>query len=521
MARKYQWVTLLFTSMFVTSVSSATSKCVQEKIQQQNCPECQISTASDPMLNGLPDELAHLNVDVPEGIVTDFHAGKASTSTLMLAPFRAAASVAPLTIDIDPTERHQTIWGYGAALTDACVADLQLLSPAQQAQLMLKIFDPNKGAGFNYIRVPVGSNDFALSDYTFDDTPGNQPDPDLKHFDFSHEAQTIAILRQAMQINPDVRFMASPWSAPAWMKSTGKLDGGTLLPQYYEAYSAYLVKTLEGFQRAGIPIDTLSVLNEPLIGTAATHWGFPQMYISQQEMEKLISGYLAPLMQQEQSAGRLKTKLLLHDHNWNNAKYIGTLLDDKTIAAETAGVAFHCYRGTPNDMYAAMASHPDVPMFNTECTAMLSSGEKSGDFQWWLQNESLDVTRHGVVGSMGWNLCLDDKGGPSNPGGCVGCRGMLTIHKDRSVTFNEEFNALAQVSRYVRRGAVRIGSTDLSQNGIANAAFQNADGSIALVMRNERSFPITLTVREEDCRTTTVTLPASGAVSLIWNQKHS
>lgn len=422
-----------------------------------------------------------------------------------------------LTIEVDAEERHQTMWGYGAALTDGCIANLDRLTAPERSKLLDEIFDQDQGAGFNYLRVPIGANDFSSSEYTFDDRPANAPDPDLEHFDFSREAEAISYLKAVKRINPELQLMASPWSAPAWMKSTGVLDGGVLLPEYYASYAAYLVKALEAFAAAGVPIDNFSALNEPLIGSAATHWGYPQMYMSETEMDKFLTGYLDPLLDRERQAGRLSVKLLLHDHNWNNASYVGGLLDDPTIASETAGVAFHCYRGTPADMFSAMASHPGVPIFNTECTNMLAAGENNGDFEWWLANESLDVTRGGAVGALGWNLCLDDHGGPQNPGGCAGCRGMVTIHQDHSVTFNEEFEALAQVSRFVRRGAVRIGSTDSSVQGVVNSAFENPDGQIALIMRNSESAPLSVQVNDRDHGfSTQVLLPAGGAAGLVW-----
>ncbi len=503
--------------IFLASDGNAASSCGQAHINDQNCPTCQLPAQSESPLKSLQANLPSLSTGAVQATVTEFIQNVPTVGVLSVPPFRPSNSITPLVIDVDPKELHQKMWGYGAALTDSCVTTLNRMSPPQRGKLMLKIFDRKHGAGFNYLRVPAGANDFSPSEYTFDDTPGNQPDPSLSHFDFSKEAPTLKLLKEAKKINPEMQFMMSPWSAPAWMKSTSKLDGGVLLPQYYEVYSAYLIKTLEAFQKNGVPIDTMSVLNEPLIGTAATHWGFEQMYISQAEMGKLISGYLAPMMEAEQKAGRLKTRLLLHDHNWNNATYVGKLLDDKTIASQTAGVAFHCYYGNPNDMYKAMASHPDVPMFNTECSGTSDgSAVNSSSFQWWMKNEALNVTRRGVVGTVGWNLCLDNHDGPHNPGGCKDCRGLISVDEKNNAVFNSEFDALAQMSRYVRRDAVRIGTNDLSDSGIANAAFKNPDGSTALVISNDQKASVSLTVRNANCETTTVTVPANGAISLVW-----
>lgn len=411
------------------------------------------------------------------------------------------------------------MWGYGGALTESCVMNLNRLAPDSRNQLLREIFSVDGGAGFSYLRIPLGGNDFTTNDFSLDDTADNQPDPDLKHFDFSREAELIPYMRLAKQLNPEMRFIASPWSPPAWMKIPARLDGGTLNPDYFDAYAKYLLRALEEFDKNGVPIEEVSIQNEPLIKGAITGWGYPQMYMSPADMTVFLRDHFVPLLEEERKAGKLKTRIFLHDHNWDVGQYVGALLDDKTIRAATDGVAFHCYGGTPQQMAADMVSHPDVPTFNTECASIIPQGETSADFQWWLRNMTLDPTRLGLVGATGWNLCLDDHGGPHNTGGCQNCRGLVTIDQQGKFTFNTEYDAIAQISRYVRRGAVRVGSTDLSAHGIGNAAFRNPDGSVVVVVRNENGTDVTVGVHASDCEQTTISIPAGGAVSILWRSK--
>ncbi|MDR3607355.1 MAG: glycoside hydrolase family 30 beta sandwich domain-containing protein [Oligoflexia bacterium] len=507
--------------MFGSSLGTAraASKCEQKHIVEQNCPDCGLSSGE--AVTG--DSAQALDLMLPtlksatEGFATQFKNGAGVVNYFKAPDFSASKPVTPLVIDIDPKERHQQMWGFGGAMTEACMLNLKRLSPASEDAFMHQVFDPNRGAGFNYLRVPLSANDFSSSDFSLDDTPGNQPDPDLRHFDFSRETELIPYLLQAKKINPELHLMATPWTAPAWMKKPPQLRGGDLNPAYYDAYARYLIRILEEFQRNGVQIDEMSVVNEPLIGWKEFGY-YPQMDLDPAGMTVFLRDHFVPLLQKEQKAGKLHTQLLLHDHNWDNAQYVGAMLDDKTIRSVTGGVAFHCYNGTPSTMFSSMASHPDVPIFNTECTGQLKPFQGGADMQWWLKNESLDVVRAGAVGAMGWNLCLDQNGGPRNFGGCRNCRGMVTIDQKQNFTFNEEFDAIAQMSRYVRYGAVRIGSTDSSSQGVSNVAFQNPDGSFVLVMSNRTGAPVTLTVRNDDCETTQVSIPANGAVSLHWGK---
>lgn len=451
-------------------------------------------------------------------IVTDFNGVNIQSRTESLPDLTPQNGATGLVIDIDPTERHQPVWGFGANATESCVTNVNRLSDERRDEFMQRVFDPTAGAGFSYLRLPLGGNDYTLSDFSLDDTPNNQPDPELRKFNFDRMKSQVAFVLAAKRINPDLQLMISPWSAPAWMKDTGKLRGGILLKKYFDAYARYLVKALEEYKKYGVDIDQLTVLNEPLILGSRRSWGCPQMYMSVEDQREFIANHLAPLLQDARKRG-INTQVLLHDHNWDDAtETVNTLLNDPKARAVTGGVAFHCYTGTHTDAVKTMAPYPDVPRLNTECTSRLDGEKGPSGFHWWMYQESVDAIRDGFNGSIGWNLCLDEKGGPKNDHGCRGCRGMVTIHqKDKGrLEFNEEFYGLAQTSSVVKKGAVRIGSTDLPGSGLYNVAFQNSDGSIALVVRNDKAAPATVTIRNSDCEGLTYEIPAKGAVSFVW-----
>ncbi|WP_223165861.1 glycoside hydrolase family 30 protein [Lentzea indica] len=181
--------------------------------------------------------------------------------------FGTAPSTQP-TIVVDPGRGYQSVDGFGASITDSSAEVLTGLSPAVRADTMRKLFDPVRGIGVSFLRQPVGSSDFtaAQEHYTYDDVPAGQTDFPLRHFSVQHdEAKILPLLREAKRLNPRLKVMATPWSPPAWMKTGNSLVGGQLKddPKIYDAYARYLVKFVQAYTAAGVPIDFLSVQNEP------------------------------------------------------------------------------------------------------------------------------------------------------------------------------------------------------------------------------------------------------------------
>lgn len=425
----------------------------------------------------------------------------------------------PATIDIElfPQQKFQEIYGFGASVTDSCLELLDGLPPKKRQEFMTKVFDPKKGAGFSYLRIPIGGNDFSSGDYTLNDTPGNKPDPQLKHFKTDRLKKLLDFVKEAKRYNPNIQVMASPWTPPAWMKNTQKVRGGELDSKYFKAYADYLDKAVDAFKSQGVPVRHLTILNEPVIGDAKENWGFPQAYMKPEDQSKFIKQYLAPKLLADKKS---KTKILLHDHNYDDVGPLDDFVNDKKAQAVVEGVAYHCYSGDFNSLKRSLSQQPaGLSAFQSECSGTLGV-PVTDNFQFWLRNQTVDAIREGTSGALGWNLCLDQNGGPRN-NGCQGCRGMVTVDKSGKspkFEYNSEFQGVAQVSRYVQPGARRIGSSDSSAKGLVNVAFENPDGSHALVVRNATDHAKTFQVRLDECTVETRTVPANGAISLQWSK---
>lgn len=418
-------------------------------------------------------------------------------------------------IHIDPNIKHQKMWGFGAAITDSCLANMDRLSSDQRKNLMTKMFDPEKGAGLNILRLPIGSNDFALSGYSLDDTPGNKPDPKLKNFNPDHLQPLIQFANEAKKYNPHLEVMITPWSPPAWMKDTKSLNGGQLQKKYFGAYADYLIKSIRVLQAHGVAVKQMSILNEPLIWDAHEKWGYAQSFMNEKDQLKFIQKFLIPRLEKMPSPPHV----LLHDHNWGNGKLTLAMTKNEKLNPLISGVAYHCYGGDLSNLQASLQQqNRSLASINTECSSTQTDDNNKGTFQWWMKTQSVDAVRSGTSGALGWNLCLDENGGPHLKAGCENCRGLATIHSGDNPQFqlNAEFHALAQTSHYVQPGAFRIESSDPQVRGLQNVAFENPDGSKVLVIRNSSDQAQTVSTQMNGCEMGSTSIPAGGAVTLKW-----
>src|SRR4051794_31585919 len=169
------------------------------------------------------------------------------------------------TITIDTSKHFQKMHGFGAAITDASAQVLSELPDDKRKAIMAELFGrADGGLGLSFTRLTVGASDFSSSDYSYDDSPANAPDPQLHHFSIDPAKKyVLPRVREALAINPDLLVMISPWSAPAWMKTSKSLITGQLVPRYYPAFANYLARTVEAFGREGVPVSMVTIQNEP------------------------------------------------------------------------------------------------------------------------------------------------------------------------------------------------------------------------------------------------------------------
>jgi len=387
-------------------------------------------------------------------------------------------AVLPLVIDVDENTRYQEMVGFGAAVTDATITVIdKRLPPKKRNELMKELFGPAPGIGLSFVRVPIGASDFSASHYSLDDRPPGETDYTLTHFalDANH-TQLTPFLHAARAINPQLRVVASPWSAPGWMKDSGNLVTGKLRPEAYDVFAAYLLRYADASAKAGVPIYALTVQNEP--GFEPTD--YPGMLFDPPTRARFIAEFLGPRLALEKHA----PLILDWDHNWDKPEAPLEVLADPKAARYISGVAWHCYYGEVQAQQEVHAAFPDKDAYVTECSGGGWSPRWSEALKQFVGHLMIGSTRGWAKGVILWNLALDERHGP-HAGGCKNCRGVITVDSATGhVTRNVEYYSLAHLSRFVRPGARRIESSN-DIEGLQTVAFRNADdGSTVLLVLN-------------------------------------
>lgn len=404
----------------------------------------------------------------------------------------APGSGSQLAIQIDDTTRYQRLEGVGATFNDS---DAYLvwnkLTQAQRDALMADLFSPD-GIHLSFLRQPIGGTDLALSSYTYDDVAPGTTDPQLTQFSIAHDqAYIIPTIKAALAVNPNIKVLALPWSPPAWMKTNGDLNGGTLNTANFPALATYFTKFIQAYEANGIPINYVAVQNEPL----NVNSGYPTMFMNSGDEGQFISQYLGPALHrlkpqnehwnfvgQNTDPSDATPGILGYEHNWDDPKYAEDLAENPAVRPYLAGVSFHCYAGNAPDAQNAVHDlDGGIPVFFTECTG----GSFAPDFATNLRNDTegqvIDVLRNWGKTVTFWNLALDENNGPTVEHGCTICRGVVTIDTSTTpavVTRNVEYYVLGHLAKYVQAGAYRVASNSFGRGSIEDVAFRIRTGRL-------------------------------------------
>jgi glucosylceramidase len=413
------------------------------------------------------------------------------------------------TIDVNEGQQFQQMDGFGAAVTDSSAWLMYTrMSTGQRNELMKRLFDPVNGIGISFVRIPMGASDFSVNGpYSYDDLPPGQTDPTLSKFSINHDmAYIIPILKQALALNPSLKFMANPWSPPAWMKTNGSMFGtsnghiGTLIPSDYGPLAQYFVKFIQAYQAQGIPIYAITPQNEP--GYAPDN--YPGMFFSAGDESNFIKNYLSPAL----NAANLHPRIIPYDHNWDDPNYAKTLLSDPVTNSDIAGISWHCYAGSPTVMSTIHTLYPTKDVYETECAtgASVTPIDTIDLLMQSVQNWAKTVEL--------WNIALDANHGPHN-GGCPDCLGVVTANPDTgNGIYSHDYYLIGQFSKFVVPGAYHIGANTLGR--LTDVAFKNPDGSKVVVAYNNDFHSRTLKVRWNGSQSFTYTLPVGAVVTFKW-----
>lgn len=418
-------------------------------------------------------------------------------------------------VTVNDSMTSQTVTaGFGAAFTDSSaylLANLKAANPTDYSTVMNDLFSTSNGIGLNFWRVPMGASDFtaASSDWTDDDTQGPASDPTQYFALTSYDTgRIIPTIQDALAINPNLKIVASPWSAPAWMKNTDSLicsvhgQSGALLSQYDSAWADYFVKWIEAYQAQGVPIWGITPQNEP--GYCPN--SYPGMIWAESDEAAWVHNYLAP----DLSANGLNTVILGYDHNWDNPSFPQALLAGST-AGDYSGIAWHCYNtdSYPAEMTWLRNQYPSYDAYETECS---SDTTPTNIINYSSAEIALLSTQNWAKGVIYWNPVLDPNNGP-NLGGCTSCVPLITVPDDgSSYTLDNNYFQIGQISEFVPVGSTHIWSTT-DANGIVTSAFKVPSGNEVLVATNRNSSATTFEVTWNGQGSFSYTLPSRATVT--------
>ncbi len=383
-------------------------------------------------------------------------------------------SYAPQTlIEIDANTTYQEIYGFGFALTGGSAYHIARMSAGERRSLLNELFGTGEGEiGMSYIRVSLGASDLDPAPFSYNDLAAGQTDVNQDNFSINPDRQyLIPVLKEILAINPDINIMASPWSAPVWMKDNNSTIGGSLQPQYYDSYAEYFVKYVKAMEAEGITITSVTPQNEPLHGG-----NNPSMVMTASAQADFVGQSLGPAFE----ANDIDTKIIVYDHNADNIDYPMQVMANAQAGPYTAGSAFHLYGGSIWDLSQVHTNFPDKELYFTE-QWYSGNGTFNGDLQWHTREIVIGSTRNWCNAVIEWNLASDPNWDPHTDGGCTLCKGAVTIDQN-AVIRNAGYYVIAHASKFVRPGSERIASN--YENVIPNVAFRTPDDKIVLLAMN-------------------------------------
>ncbi|WP_298151680.1 glycoside hydrolase family 30 protein [Flavobacterium sp.] len=418
-----------------------------------------------------------------------------------------------ISIFVEPKKSFQTFMGIGGAITDASAEVFAKLSAAKQQEFLNAYYTMDKGIGYSLMRTTIHSSDFSSGSYTYI----QEGDKDLKTFSIEHDRQfRIPLIKKAIQAaGGKLLLYASPWSPPAFMKSNKTmLKGGTLLPEYNQAWANYYTKFIKAYEKEGMPIWGITVQNEPM----ATQTWESCIFTAEAERD-FLKNFLGPTMAKE---GLGSKKIVVWDHNRDLMNQRANVIFSDPAAAKYAwGMGFHWYEtwagGTP--MYDNVQKvHEAYPTKNLLFTEGCVEKFDPSKYQVWANGERYGASmindfNNGTVGWTDWNILLDQTGGPNHVSNFC----LAPIHADTTtgeLIYTPSYYYIGHFSKFIRPDAKRI-STVASRSQLLSTSFLNTDGKMVTVVMNQSNaaVPYNLVISNKKA---TMEIPAHAIQTLVY-----
>ena len=418
-----------------------------------------------------------------------------------------------VSVFVNPNKSFQTLLGIGGAITDASAEVFAKLTPEKQQEFLMAYYDKERGIGYSLCRTPIHSCDFSTGSYTYID----EGDKELKTFSIEHDqAFKIPLIKKATEAaGGSLLLYASPWSPPAFMKDNNNmLQGGKLLPEYFDAWALYFAKFIKAYEAEGMPIWGITVQNEPM---AVQRWE-SCIYTAEEERD-FLKNHLGPTLERE---GLGDKKIVVWDHNRDLINHrANTIFEDPEASKYAWGIGFHWYEtwagGEP--MFSNLGNiNESFPTKNLLFTEGCQEGFREDRYQYWPHAERygrsiINDFNNGTVGWTDWNILLDQKGGPNHVGNFC----FAPIHGDTEsggLIYTPTYYYIGHFSKFIRPGAKRI-STVSSRSHLLSTSFVNEDKSMVNVVMNQSDEAIDYKLYVAEAQAISLSIPPHAIQTIV------
>jgi len=445
-----------------------------------------------------------------------------------------------LEIRIDPSKEYQIYYGFGASFTESSAWNLASIPKEKRKEVLTRLFDPINGAGFSLTRTHINSSDYSNNHYTYVD----DGDEDLSSFSIYQDKRgftgnenkqvqgvkledasydLIPMIKEAQRISgADFKIIASPWSPPSWMKEgeTSTMTNGSILPKYYSVWAKYLSKYVSAYQEEGIELWGITPQNEPLHFHDA-RWdsnGF-----TPEQGRVFLRDYLGPQLVADGHVNiedlESGLKILIYDHNKSTMlDYVRPTFNDPEASKYAWGTAFHWYANSELDEHnwfdkqldTLRSTWPSKGMIHSESSIDIDHKDPIGQY-WRLSTDyagtfvpfdtyAFDIItdlNHGVQGYVEWCVILSHLGQP-NPYDNFNSAPVLINPETDEIIYTPLYYLLSHFSKFIRPEAKRIFSSGDQYSDFAFTAAKNIDGSIAVVIFNQKKEARNISIKLEN-----------------------
>ena len=425
------------------------------------------------------------------------------------AAVKSAAAQEFDVVNLYPTRAYQQLIGFGGAVTQT-VAELYWGLPEDARTAFLRDHFSAEGRNYRLVRTPVQSCDFGPGPHSYVKHFWQSP---KRAFDLSIDEQhVIPMLQDIAAFNPQVEFLITPWSPPAFMKTNHMMRFGGHLKSRYENRWAYIVaRYAYELRKRGIPVTRLTVQNEP---RARQVWESCLVDAAQEaRLARALRKHLA-------SFGIDDIKILAWDHN--KERLLDRMDESREAQGEAGnpfdGWAFHWYTGDHFEALAAAAESADAgELIMTEgCEFFATDAVNRRAFAEHYAHDIIGDLNAGAHAWIDWNMMLDAQGGPtyvrnfcSAPVQAVeSAAGENAFETLPSAIYIEHF------SRFIEPGARRILTTSFTAD-LEATAWKNPDGSLVCVILNRRDQDMHFHLRAGESMAS-LKAPAHSIQTVVW-----